>query len=222
MRIEDRNSQRLFTLGACLAVALCAGGCATRPTVYKAPDASRVIATTKRLSAAIARQAETTIRVEAKAQEAQQSSDRIATHSATVINQVDELAKVLPIEFQPQVAQLRAAVDAQIVEEGKLSASLAGMRGEIEQLKSDNAAVVKEKNQLLLDQARYQSDAKRIADAATEESRQKVEYQKQLTSQKIFGLLWKLGGGVVLVGVLVLGFLWFTGRIAISAAKIVS
>jgi hypothetical protein len=190
--------------------------CATRPTVYQAPDASHVTATTKRLSAAIAKQAETTVRVEAKAQEAQQSSDRIAGHSASVLQLIRELEPFIPAEQKPKFDELKTSADAQIAEEGKLSTIQTQERGEIEQLKKDNALVVKERDQLVVDQAKYQADAKRIADAATEESRQKALYKNQLTSQRILRWALRIGGGAILIAIIVL---FVTGKISIAAIK---
>lgn len=203
-----------------LAAAACLTSCASKPTVYQAPDASKVAATTKRLSAAIAKQAETTVRVEAKAQEAQQSSDRIAAHSASVINLLRELEPFIPAEQKPKFDELKTSADAQIVEEGKLATIQATERGEIEQLKKDNALVVQERDRLVqVDLPKYQADAKKIADNATRESAEKVEYRKQLTSQKILGWLWKLGGGAVVLVIVALVVLWWTGKLAFKFAK---
>jgi hypothetical protein len=201
------------------AAAALLSSCATKPTVYKAPDASRVTATTKRLSAAIAKQVETTKRVEAKAQQAQESSDRIAAHSASVLSLLRALEPFIPAEQKPKFDELKAAADAQIVEEGKLSTIQAGERGEIEQLKKDNALVVQERDRLVqVDFPKYQADAQKIADSATRESAEKVEYKKQLTSQKILGWLWKLGGGAVVLVIIALVVLWWTGKLAFKLA----
>jgi hypothetical protein len=208
-----------FLLVVPAAAAMLFASCATKPTVYQAPDASKVAATTKRLSAAIAKQAETTARVEAKAQEAQESSDRIAEHSASVLQIIRELEPFIPAEQRPKFDELKTAADAQIAEEGKLATIQAGERGEIEQLKKDNALVVKERDRLVqVDLPKYQADAKKTADAATRESAEKVEYKKQLTSQKILGWLWKLGGGAVVLVIIALVVLWWTGKLAFKFA----
>src|SRR4051794_38076195 len=112
---------RFSRLGICLAAALCASGCATRPTVYKAPDNSKVTATTKRLSAAIDRESETWSRAETKVQAAQQSSDKVAGHSASVLQLIKELEPFIPAEQKPKFDELKESADAQIAEEGNLS-----------------------------------------------------------------------------------------------------
>lgn len=210
-----------FLLVVPAAAAILFASCATRPTVYQAPDASKVTATTKRLSAAIAKQAETTLLVEAKAQEAQESSDRIAAHSASVINLLRELEPFIPAEQKPKFDELKSAADEQIAEEGKLSTIQTTERGEIKQLEKDNALVVQERDRLVqVDLPKYQADAKKIADSATRESAEKVEYKKQLTSQKILGLLWKLGGGISAGLVVVVILLVVFGKLGVVLAKL--
>jgi hypothetical protein len=198
------------------AVALLSVSCASRPTVYTAPDASHVAATTKRLSAAIAKSEATRVRAEAKVQAAQESSDKIAGHSASVLNLIRELEPFIPAAQKPKFDELKKSADAQIVEEGTLSATIAGARGEIAQLAKDHADEVKERDQLIVDQAKYQADAKKIADAATEESAQKVEYQKQLISQKIFKWAWRIGGGAIVIAIVAL---FVTGKLSIAAIR---
>lgn len=206
----------LLVLFVASAVALCAGGCATRPTIYTAPDASKVAATTKRLSAAIAKSEATRVRVEAKAQEAQESSDKIAAHSVSVINLLRELEPFIPAEQKPKFDELKSAADAQLVEDGKLSVSLAGMRDEVEQLKKDHAAVVVERDRLVVDQAKYQADAKKIADAATKESEGKAKYKNQLTSQRILKWVFRGLGSALILAIVVL---FVTGKISIAAIR---
>jgi hypothetical protein len=208
-----------FLLVVPAAAAMLFTSCATKPTVYRAPDASKVTATTKRLSAAIAKQAATTVRVEAKAQEAQQSSDRIAAHSASVLTLIRELEPFIPAEQKPAFDALKKSADDQIAEEGKLAAIQAAERAEIEQLKKDNALVVQERDRLVqVDFPEYQANAQKTADSATRESAEKVEYKKQLTSQKILGWLWKLGGGAVVLVIIALVVLWWTGKLAFKLA----
>jgi hypothetical protein len=211
-----RNSAIVF-FGPWLAVALCVGGCATKPTIYQAPDNSKVTATTKRLSAAIDRENETWKSAEAKVQAAQQSYDRVAGHSASVLQLIKELEPFIPAEQKPKFDELKASAGAQIDEEGTLSFSIAGAQGAIEQGKKDHAVVVTERDKLKLDQANYQTDAKKIADAATEESRQKAEYKNQLTSQKILRWAFRLGGGAIIIAIVVL---FVTGKISIAAIRV--
>jgi hypothetical protein len=213
-------TRKLFGLVAATAIALCVSSCASRPTVYTAPDASHVTATTKRLSAAIEKESATWDRAEAKVQAAQQSSDKIAGHSASVLNLIRELEPFIPEAQKPKFEELKKSADAQIVEEGNLSATIAGAQGEIAQGKKDHAVVVKERDQLKDDQAEYQAGAQRTAQAATSESAAKSaeinRLKGQLTSQKILKWIWRIGGGALVIGIIVL---FVTGKISIAAIR---
>jgi hypothetical protein len=203
------------------AAAVCAlSSCATRPTIYKAPDAARVTASTKKLSAAIAKSEETRIRAEAKLQDSQASFDRVAGHSATVLSLIKELEPFIPAEQRPKFDELKKSADAQVQEEGVLSDSIEGARGEVAQLKKDHAVEVQARDQLVVEQARYQADAQKIADDATEESRQKVAYKDQLASEKRSRWIWRILGGGSLVA-LVVGViaLFVTGKLSIAAIR---
>jgi hypothetical protein len=210
-----------FSIAALSAVALCAGGCVTRPKVYKAPDASKVIATSKRLSAAIDRENETRARAETKVQEAQASEDRVAEHSASVLQLIRELEPFIPAEQKPKFNELKTSADAQIAEEGNLSTALAGVRGEITQLKADQAAVVKERDQLVkVDQPKLFADGKQLAQSATDERNARIVAEKQLVQQKIFRILWTVGGSVAVLLIVVIIVLAMLGKLGVVLAKV--
>lgn len=209
-----------FPLGILFTVALLFTSCATRPKTYNAPDASKVTATTKRLSAAIAKSEATRVRVEAKIQESQVSADKLSTTSASVLTLLRDLEPFIPPEQKPKFDELKAAADSQIVEEGKLSASIAGTRGEVEQLKKDHAAVVTERDQLVVDQSKYQESAQGIANDATNERNLRIKAEAQLAKEKWIRLAWKIGGGLfvaIIIGVIVLFCL---GKLGWAGAKI--
>jgi chromosome segregation ATPase len=219
-RFRLSNFDGRFLCGLCLALAFCAGGCATRPTVYKAPDNSKVTATTKRLAAAIDRENETRVRAEAKVEKAQQSSDRVAVQSASVLNLIRELKLLVPEELKPKVEALESAQNEELQDTGVLSVQLADVRGEITQLRADQAFVVREKDQLKEDQAEYQASAERTAQAATAESADKSaeidRIKGQLVQQKIWKWVWRIGGGAVVIGIVAL---FLTGKISIAAIR---
>ncbi len=204
-----------------IAVAIALSGCVSRPKVYSAPDASKVTATTTRLSAAIKKTDDAIAVVEIRAQAAQESSDKVASHSASVLQLIKELAPFIPPEQKEKFDALQAAADAQIVEEGNLSTIMTQERGEITQLKAKQADVVKERDQLVkTDIPNYQAAAKRIADSATAESAAKVDVQKQLVSQKLLGIFWKIGGGLFVVILIGAGVLFALGKLGWAGAKI--
>jgi hypothetical protein len=203
------------------AAAVLLSSCVTRPKIYKAPDPTRVIATSKRLSAAIDRANETTVRAETKVQEAQASADRVAGHSASVLQLIRELMPNIPTELMPKFVELEKSADAQVQEEGILATSISGARGEIIQLKKDQAAVVKERDQLVqVDQPKLFADGQEIAREATNERNFRIAAEKQLVQQKIFGLLWKIGGVVAILLVVAVVLLAIFGKLGIVLAKL--
>jgi hypothetical protein len=207
------------------AAAVLLSSCVTRPKIYKAPDPTRVIETTKRLSAAIDRANATTARAETKLQEAQASEDRVAGHSASVLQLLRELKPNIPAELMPKFVELENSADAQIAEEGILSTATAGARGEVAQLKQDQAGIVKEKGQLMVDQATHFIEDRQLAAAATYERNARIAAEKKLVQQKIFRILWTVGGSfaallvVVAIGLAICGKLgWGLAKIGIKTA----
>jgi hypothetical protein len=216
------EAARLFTRsGRALSIILAASlflfsSCATRPKTYTAPDATKVTAATKRLAAAIAKSGETAVRVEAKVREAQENFDRVAASSVSVLAQVHDLEQLVPAELKPRVADLKSAINAQIVDQDKTSESLSGARTELAEFKKDVGEMNAAKVELQSAQTKYQSDAAIVAIAATSERNHRIAAEKQLTQQKIFKWLWRIGGGAVVGGVILL---FVTGKLSIKAIR---
>lgn len=205
-----------------VAIALSFTACATRQKTYAPPDATKVNASAKRLSAAVTKASDTAIRAQAKVAEAQQSADRVAADSVTVINQVNELAKLVPPELLPKVTDLQTAVEAQQIEEGNLSTHLAGAQKEQAQLTKDLDEAKAAKIELQTNQAKYQADAQGLADDASVERNARIADEKKLSWYRWhwWGSWIALGAGVLACGVF--AFLKFTGRLAFTGAQIAS
>jgi hypothetical protein len=200
--------------------AIVLSACATRPKTYTAPDATKVMASAKRLSAAVTKASDTAVRAQLKVADAQQSADRVAADSVTVINQVNELAKLVPPELLPKVTDLQTAVEAQQIEEGNLSTHLAGAQKEQAQLTKDLDEAKAAKIELQTNQAKYQADAQGLADDASVERNARIVDEKKLSWYRWhwWGSWIALGAGVLACGIF--AFLKFTGRLTLSAAQV--
>ena len=205
-------------LGFSLLCGALLSGCATRPKTYAAPSAARVDASTERLGAAVAKAGETAARAEAKISAAQTSAQKIATGSAELVRQATALEAAAPPDLKPQVQELRARLDAQRAEETLLAASLAAAREEHATLRNDVAEAAAAKAALQKDQAVYQTEARALAQTATEERTARVAAEREITSQKILGWLWKIGGGAVVLALVGGVVLWWTGKLAFKLA----
>lgn len=202
-----------------IAIATALTSCATRPKTYAPPDATQVTATTKRLSDAVTKASETATRAERHVKQAQKANDQVAAESATVVNLVNELAKLVPPELAPKVDELKGAVDRQQVATGELTLHLSGAQSEHEQLTKDNLESWAAKIALQVAQARYQADAKQIAQHATDERNARIAAEKQLSREKWARLFWKIGGGFLVLGIIALFILWLAGKWSIKGAR---
>lgn len=203
---------------AYIALALALSSCATRAKIYSAPDTARVSASTARLSAAVEKAGASGARAEGRVTEAQASAAKIAEGSGEFAREIEALEKAAPPELRPQVVELRLRLDAQRVEEARLGESLFGARQEHALLGRDLAAARAAQETLEQDQAEYRASAERLAATATSERAARIAAEKQLHSQRIFGWLWKIGGGVAVLAIGAGVFLWLTGRLALKLA----
>lgn len=197
------------TPGICFALALSAvlcAGCSTRPKVYRAPSEAGVVIATRKVEAAIAN-------AHANLEAARQETAAIVTASAEIEERVDELAAKVPEELRAEVDALKTAIVAQRGRETQLVVRLHDTAGDV-------AEADKAKNELRLEQTKYAGEAKALAFDATFERNERIAAEKQLVREKVVRVLWKVGGGVAVVGAIILAFLYFTGRVAFRLAPI--
>lgn len=202
-----------------LAVALGAGGCATRPKTYHAPDPAKFNASAKKLGVNIEKTGATIGRAQARVAAAQKNYDEVATASVDVKDRVVALSKAVPPELLPEVNQLLAAVEAKQLKEGELSVNLDGAYSEIEQAKRDNTASATLKATMQSDFEVYKTGAIQNAAIATNERNLRIVAEKQVFQQKLLRWMWRIFGVFILIGIGVLIFLWFTGKVSIKALR---
>lgn len=226
MKISRKKNCRiaicdLRSLAVLTAVALCVGGCATKPKTWSAPDSKRVDAASRRLSDAEKKVSETADRAEARIVAAQKNTDKLAAHSASVIRLVKELGLLVPPELKPKADALEAAVDAQQSEEGDLVTNLSGARSEMELLRKKDLPEVRNAKQESDDAvAEYKGKAALIAADATAERAARIAAERQLSREKWMRLLWKIGGGFLVLGLIALVVLFALGKISWSGIKL--
>jgi hypothetical protein len=185
---------------------LCLAGCATRPKTYQPPD-------TRRLTAAVEKAAATEARARVHIERAQKSADKIAVTSASAVTQAKELLALVPLELRPRVEALQKDLDSQLAEEGSLSVSLAGAR-------TEHGTLVKDLAEAKIAKLEHEERDKELAQAATEERNYRIAAEEQLSSQRWFGWLWKLGTGLLVVIVGLFFLLKWLGKLGWAAAKI--
>jgi len=215
-----RLSLQNFGIACALAaVAFSADGCATRAKTYHAPDATKFNASSKKLGANIEKTAETIERAQARVAAAQKNYDEVASASLDVRDRVVKLAQAVPPETLPEINQLLAVVDAKIQKEGELSENLTGAYSEIEQAKQYNADSATFRSALQSDFEVYQRGAIQNAADATAERNLRIKAEQQLAKEKWLRLFWRIGGGVLVLGLIALVVLWFMGKWSIKGAR---
>lgn len=179
--------------------------CATRPKQYQAPDA-------KRLTAAVEKATGTAKRAEEHIEKAQAAADKVAVTSVSVLSQVKELATLVPPELRARVLALEESANEVILAGGEVDTHLAGARDEHVTLGKDLAEAKAAKEE-------YQVNAQKLANEATAERNYRIAAEKQLTKEKIARWLWRIGGGVAVIGILVVIGLWFAGKISFAGIR---
>jgi hypothetical protein len=211
------NSRLLI---ACLAVALCAGGCATRPKTYTPPSAAKMNASSERLNRAVVKAHETANKARKQVVNTAQAADRMAQHSSTVRAKLAELAKKVPVELKAEVAAIGAEAESEHTEETNVVTGLRDTQVTQSILEKDLGELVASRDQLKGDQVQYVADAGKLANSATEERNYRIAAEKQLSLQRWYGRFLKIGIFLVIAIVILFFVLKFTGKLGLVAAKI--
>lgn len=146
-----------------------------------APDPSKVIAATKKVetSQAAVKTSQKAARdvhkqEREKIEEAQKNADVISKVSADILGKVDSLAKIIPAEFQPPLADIRVEVVDLKTKEGWLVIGLEEAwkdndKVEVHLAETDTHLAETDKNlaNLKTEQANYYKEAVKLADRAT-------------------------------------------------------
>jgi len=213
-----------------LAAALCS--CATKPTIYKAPDTTRLDQSVKRTDESAHRMHKAV--TAAKETHAQVRTEVAAVkglvkHEGEVIEslkpKLEDLLRVSPPELRDQVDAARMQVESLAEDHTSIASrieTVSALQGtEGGQLEEANAA----DKQHLLDLAdtkaevtKIKAEAAELARKATEESEAKAAAQNEVRELKSKNWIRRAFEGLAAIAILVVGFLYFTGRLTLSAA----
>jgi seryl-tRNA synthetase len=180
---------------ALAALAMCS--CATRPHTYQAPSPAHLSASTGRLNQAVT-----------KAHDYARKAQGSVSDAAAMVKEVrDETAKLkeVPPTLIAKVNDLEQKLNEASNEQALLEVSLR---------EADLAKVQVEK-----DKAEYFASAKKLADNATAENGARIKAEKALSWYRWHSWLLRIGAAVAVLVIIVLAFLWFTGRLAGLASK---
>lgn len=203
-----------------LAAVMFLSACATPHKVYQAPSNAKVTASTLAVRTGITKSRDTAREAEQLVQDAQSHADAVLTRSTAVLGKVDGLALIAPAVMQGPIGVLRTDVVDLQGEETLLASSLSQARAKQDTLNAQLTETVLRESELEQHQAGYYSDAQQLAKTATAEREQRITVEKKLSWYRYhFFLSWGIAAAGVLVCI-VLAFLKFTGRLAVSAAKI--
>jgi SpoU rRNA methylase family enzyme len=179
------------------------GACAH---VYHAPDNAKLEASTARLSNAVVKATNavtkasgTAERAKSQVDAAQKAADVEAVTSATVLNQLDDLLKVLPPELKSKGDALKTAVVQDQSDIGEIVTHVNGAQKEQSQLTKDLLAAADANKesaaadaQVQTDKAEYYAKTDKLAATATKLSSKLAWYERHWWGSWI-----ALGAGVI-------------------------
>lgn len=185
--------------------------CATRQKTYAPPSRVKMDASSARVSVAVTKAKATATKARNKVAEAQDSASKIVTLSGTVKEQLGKVENV-PQELTDNVLQLQSV-------ESVLTVQLADATTVHDTLQKELLEAEAAKVQLQKDQSEYVANAQTLADNATAERDKRITAEKALSWYRWHSWLMKIGTAIGILIIIVLVFLWVTGRLAGFAAK---
>lgn len=194
-------------------------GCAGRPKHYAPPDASAVIASSRRLATAVDSATRSAERAAVAVESAKAIAQRESALGAEAQTKLATLLRVTPPELQPLVDEIKAKVDELSVEHENMIARIEDAGREHATLRQQLHEAQAAKAQFASDAERYLASAQKLADDASRENARALKAEKALSwyRWRWWGSWIVLGLGVVACGIV--GFLKFTGRLAIGASR---
>lgn len=196
--------------------------CATRPKIYQAPDDSKVAAATADLNTKVTKARDTAAKAKVSTEEAQKHGQILIDLGKTTGEKIETLRLKLPLEWQPLANEVKSSFDLQMSEEGIVRDKLGIAVGWNTQLDGQLKDAEKARATLQSEQGNYAGAAASLAKTATDERDARIKDEKALSWYRWhFYLTWFIAGAGLLVCI-VLAFLKFTGRLALSGASIAS
>jgi uncharacterized protein YhaN len=196
------------------------GACATSHKTYQPPSNVKLEASTKRLAAAVEKATSTAARAREHIEAAQAAAKKEAVTAKELGKQVDELIALLPPELKPRGDALKKAVAEDQADVGDIATHVYGAQLEHVQLGKDLFEANAAKLQVNEDKREYYANASKLAQDATDEREARIAAEKQLTKEKVFRWLWRIGGGFFVLLIIAGIVLFFTGKLGVVLAKI--
>lgn len=193
--------------------------CSTPHKTYQPPSNAKVTASTKKVVDGAASAHSSARAAKTHVEAAQKHNDALLVTGLDLQQKLDSIIKIAPPELQSALTAVKGdATDMQNHAAG-LQTELHGAHVKQDETESHQVKLDQDIAQLKIDQGQYQSSAQTLATDATNEREARITAESQLLKQKIWGWIWKLGGGAVVIGIIALIILWFTGKLAFKFAK---
>lgn len=203
---------------AFIGCAVLLSGCATAHLTYLPPSNAKVTASTKRVTDGAAAAHSSSRAAKAHVEAAQKHNDALLVTGLDLQQKLAAIIKLAPPEFQSALAEVKGdATDMQAHADG-LKTELDGAHAKQDETEAHQTKLDQDIVQLKTDQGQYQANAQTLATNATNEREARITAEGQLLKQKIFGILWKLGGGAVVILIIALIVAWWTGKLAFKFA----
>lgn len=199
-----------------LLVVFAFAGCTTSHKTYKAPDSARVKATQKVLTEKVAQARATATKSREATRRAQAHAQELIALAKAVKDKLEFLMGQVPVEFRPLVQETKTAASDQEQKEFQLRQELDSAVALNELLMQHQKEEETARAQTVNAADEYAGAAAQLAIDATNEREKLITVEKQLIQQKWFGILWKIGGGLAILAIIVAVGLWFFGKLAIK------
>lgn len=195
-------------------------GCAHTAKHYDAPDSSKLRASAGKLAEKVTAAKATAARASAAVSAAKVSVDRETAKIAEISPRVENLLRVSPVELRPEVEALKGEVDELKIDHDETVAHVTAAKGEqstlAAQLEEANAA----KNEVEKLSPAYFADVDKLAARANTAETGWAKDSKSLAWYRLHWWgAWIIAGLGILVCI-VLAFLKFTGRLALSVSHL--
>ncbi|MEP6672357.1 MAG: hypothetical protein ABJF10_24545 [Chthoniobacter sp.] len=200
------------------ALAFCS--CASKPVVYKAPSSAAIDASAAELHRAVAAATVTHHQVQAATKQAKIAVDDQTKHLDILTPALDAMFKTAPIELRPEIADAQKEVAAIRLDNTGVVAQLGAITSlqTIEGNQLEEAAAADKQH--AADKAQYEAEADQLAEKASAESVARAAAENKVHELESKNWIRRALEALAAVGLLVVGFLYFTGKLTLSAASV--
>jgi len=196
------------------------GACVTTHKTYQPPSNAKVEASTKQVKTDIAAAHQLATDSRKSVVEAQKNADTLTVTSATLEGKATELEAAVPDAFKPAMHEIVSGISEMQATEGTLTMNLAQSNTKNDALEAKLVQLETHESQLEQNQSEYYANAQKLANNATAEREFRIKAEDQLVKEKWIRILWKIGGGFVVLVIIALVILYFTGNLGVVLAKV--